>query len=125
MGTRSLTVVREKANGKDLLVMNTAEYLARWNAIKNIGDRLRSGPPPDHFHLITTGHLTKADCEQYGFRQIRCSRCQEHGLDLIWRHEPLKWPIKKIPGTVWGKDVTPICPCCSFPGCTHKEVRAA
>lgn len=101
--------------------MTTAEYIAQWKSIKGIEARLRSGPPPDLFHLITTGHLLKADCEEYGFRQLNCAHCEERGLDLMWHHEPITWPPKEeIPGTTWGEDVTPICPCCSFPGCTHK-----
>lgn len=91
--------------------------------------------PPDHLHLITTGHLMAREREALGFLpQMMCGRCEERPVDLIWRHRPLGKNYFKpanvrrrkgrkridIPGAVWGTDVTVICPCCSFPKCPHK-----
>lgn len=79
--------------------------------------------PPDYLHLVTTGHLMAWEREALGFLpQMMCSQCQKRPVDLIWRHEPLAMREKQpavIPGTVWGKDVTVICPCCSFAMCSH------
>jgi hypothetical protein len=102
----------------------TNEYIAQWNSYKSLRERLRSGPTPDQFHLITTGHLMASECKQYGFRPMTCGECREHYLDFIYNEGPISWPpIKgqKPYSTVWGKDITPICPCCSFDGCQHRE----
>lgn len=74
--------------------------------------------PVDLFHMMHTGALMASDCAEWGWRPMRCADCQEMPLDMIYRHGPI--PLEDfhgrrvLPGTVWGEDVTPICPRCSF-----------
>lgn len=108
--------------------LTTAEYNARWDSMKNFRERLKSGPPPETYHLMTSGRITAEDYARYGWRAMRCADCQEHDLEMFWNHETVTWPPPKgvtLPGTAWGEDVTPICRCCSFAGCTHKQGRSA
>lgn len=93
--------------------MTTAEYIAQWNSIKPLRARLRSGPDPEVFHLITTGHLMASEREEFGFAVMGCAHCGTP-VDLILNHEPITYPAKVLPPTVWGRDVTVICRKCSF-----------
>lgn len=95
--------------------MNTAEYIAKWDSIKKLRDKLQSGPEPEVFHLITTGHLMASERQEFGFPIMRCAEC-DAPVDLILNHDPIVWPAKILPPTVWGKDVTVICRTCSFKG---------
>lgn len=73
--------------------------------------------PAETFHLLHTGALMAADCDRWGWRAMRCADCETERLDMIYRHGPLPLSAFRkgvLPGTAWGKDVTPICPCCSF-----------
>lgn len=81
----------------------------------------------DELHvLMTTGRLTP---EQQTPPVMGCIRCSEP-MTLLWMHatvaqEDLANPQKArwLPGAVWGKDIAPICPCCSFEGCPHQHGR--
>lgn len=96
--------------------------------------------PLDEKFIRLNGHLMASEREQHGFYQIRCAECQERNLDFIYSHSPcteeelIKGMFREcecgeihgklLPGMVWGEDVTPICPCCSFASCTHKQQPA-
>ncbi len=88
-----------------------------------------------------TGHLMADEREEFGFLpQMMCGQCREHPLDMIYRHDIYteeqifagkhdecgcgKIHGTVMPGTVWGEDVTCICPCCSFAHCTHRKKAA-
>lgn len=106
--------------------MTTEEYVARWESFKTFKQRMSSGPAPSEFHLVTTGHLMASECAELKLGPpMGCAHCDGF-VDLIYNHPPVAWPwkAKDNVSTVWGKDVTVICPCCSFAHCTHRE-RAA
>ncbi len=99
--------------------------------------------PVEDFHLMTTGHLTPADYEQYGFSHgwaaakgpDLCAYCSQP-VSLFWLHKPLGVdffvkPGQKqagismaIPRMVWGEDVMVLCPCCSTARCKHRKEAA-
>lgn len=59
---------------------------------------------------------------------MRCGRCREHDLDLVATFEPV--PDKdlfagSLPRMRWGKEILPLCPCCSTAECPHKQKGAA
>lgn len=79
--------------------------------------------PDEHYRLITTGVLTP---EQQTPPIMKCADCKERPMTLIWLHPPVTEAQLAdrhfvIPGSVWGKDVTCVCACCSFAGCPHRE----
>jgi hypothetical protein len=82
--------------------------------------------PVEIFHLQHTGRVTAADYARWGWRAMRCADCEERDLELHFMHPPLRLEEftsgRVLPGTIWGKDVSPVCPCCSFPSkCPHKD----
>ena len=73
--------------------------------------------PCEYFHLLHTGALMAEDCKRWGWRAVRCANCEQHDLDLISVHGPIPladFKTKTLPGAVWGKDVSVICPRCTF-----------
>lgn len=86
--------------------------------------------PLDIFHLMHFGKITTEDYAKYGWRAMRCGDCQERDLALWFNHAPLSLEefstLKILPSCVWGKDISPVCACCSFPStCPHKTPRPA
>lgn len=97
---------------------------------------------PDELYIRLNGHLMASERPAAGVVHVMmCGECGELPLDLIWAHSPyteeeiFKGKFtececgvihgKMGPGMVWGVDMTPICPCCSFAHCTHKNRQAA
>jgi hypothetical protein len=72
--------------------------------------------PPETVKLITTGVLKPENQTQ---PVMKCGKCGAP-MTLVWLHAVMTkeevHTAKTIPGTAWGKDVAPICPCCSFAG---------
>lgn len=73
--------------------------------------------PPEYQELLTAGHLAP---EPNG---MKCAGCGQP-VSLFFNHDPAKLDWKNLPGGVWGKDVSVVCPCCSFSHCTHKGAKA-
>lgn len=86
-------------------------------------------PIPEEIRiLLTTGRLT---ADQQTDPKMECAVCRERSLDLVLKHRPRsledlgKLTSRNLPGLVHGKDVAAVCPCCSYPGCTHRQVGKA
>lgn len=73
--------------------------------------------PPHYQQLITKGFLLP---DPHDPHSMKCARCRLPVI-LIWNHKPGTQQGKTLPGGVWGKDVSVICMCCSYPHCAHKQ----
>jgi hypothetical protein len=114
---------------------------------KNVGSFTPSGifipcMAADEMYIRLNGHLMAYERASAGVSHVMmCGECGRLPLDLIYSHSPcteqelLKGNFRECecgkvhgkihPGMIWGDDITPICPCCSFAHCTHKQTGVA
>ena len=69
--------------------------------------------------LLTKGVLTPEDQSP----PMKCVLCDEP-MTLVLNYPPVSEQeivVSLLPGLVWERDVTCVCPCCSFADCPHNR----